>query len=179
MPLLSWALSYVRPYWRRVVAVAALTLLQVGLGALEPWPLKLVIDYVLGHHPLPAPLDGVAWLTSAGTFELLAIFVSFGALLQLTHQVAAAFGVRLQSETGQRMVYDLRYRLLDHLQSLSLQHYISTSTGDAVYRVDVDAYSIENLAMSGILPIVSAAMTLTVMFAVLARLDLQVALLSL
>ena len=75
---------------------------------------------MLGHHPLPSPLDGVSWLSGAGTLELLALFVGLGALLQLTHQVAAAFGVRLQSETGQRMVYDLRYRLLDHLQNGSL-----------------------------------------------------------
>ena len=32
---------------------------------------------------------------------------------------------------GQRMVYDLRYRLFAHLESLGLHHHITTSTGDA------------------------------------------------
>ncbi|HUR32754.1 MAG TPA: ABC transporter ATP-binding protein [Vicinamibacterales bacterium] len=179
-PLLTWALSYVRPYRGRVAGVAALTLLQVGLGALEPWPLKLVIDYVLGQHDLPEPVRGWAFSMTAGnSVALLVTFVATGVVLQLIHQVASAFGVRLQTETGQRMVYDLRYRLLDHLQSLGLQHHITTSTGDAVYRVDVDAYSIENLAMSGVLPLLSSAITLIVMFSVLATLDLSVALLSL
>ena len=45
------------------------------------------------------------------------------------------------------MVYDLRARLFEHLQALGLQHHITTNTGDAVYRIDVDSYSIENLVM--------------------------------
>lgn len=169
-----------RPYRTRVAGVGFLVLLQVGLGALEPWPLKIVIDYVLGSHELPQPLR--AWannIAGDSTVSLLVLFVVAGVVLQLLHQVASAIGVRLQTDTGQRMVYDLRYRLLDHLQSLGLQHHITTSTGDAVYRVDVDTYSLENLAMSGVFPLVSSVITLVVMFTILVRLDLSVALLSL
>src|SRR5262249_55609880 len=48
-----------------------------------------------------------------------------------------------------------------------------------VYRVDVDAYAIENLVMSGIFPVATSIVTLTVMFVVLLRIDVTVALLSL
>ncbi len=179
-PLLPWTLSYMRPYRGRVVLVGLLMLLQVGLGALEPWPLKIVIDYVLGSHDLPAPLKDWAFgITGGGATALLILFVLTGVALQLVHQVASAVGVRLQTETGQRMVYDLRYRLLDHLQSLGLHHHVTTSTGDAVYRVDVDSYAIENLAISGVFPLASSVITLVVMFAILVNLDVSVALLSL
>ena len=77
------------------------------------------------------------------------------------------------------MVCDLRYKLLTHLQSLGLLHHITTSTGDSVYRIDVDTYSLENLAMSGVFPLASSIITLVVMFTVLVKLDLSVALLSL
>ena len=179
-PLLPWTLSFMRPYRGRVAGVGLLMLLQVGLGALEPWPLKIVIDYVLGQHELPEVLRPWAIDISGGTtLGLLVLFVLIGVALQLVHQVASAVGVRLQTDTGQRMVYDLRYRLLEHLQSLGLNHHITTNTGDAVYRVDVDSYSIENLAISGVFPLASSIITLVVMFAVLARLDMSVALLSL
>jgi ATP-binding cassette subfamily B protein len=179
-PLLPWTLSFMRPYRGRVVGVALLMLLQVGLGALEPWPLKIVIDYVLGQHDLPQPLRSWAFaIVGASAMGLLILFVGAGVALQLVHQVASAVGVRLQTDTGQRMVYDLRYRLLDHLQSLGLHHHITTSTGDAVYRVDVDSYSIENLAISGVFPLATSIITLIVMFAVLVKLDVTVALLSL
>jgi ATP-binding cassette, subfamily B, bacterial len=179
-PLLQWTLSFMRPYRRRVIAVGLLMLLQVGLGALEPWPLKIVVDYVLGQHDLPEPLKGWAFAITGGTATaLLILFVAAGVVLQLIHQVASAVGVRLQTDTGQRMVYDLRYRLLAHLQALGLHHHVTTSTGDAVYRVDVDSYSIENLAISGIFPLATSVITLVVMFAVLLKLDVSVALLSL
>jgi len=179
-PLLPWTLSFMRPYRGRVAGVGLLMLLQVALGALEPWPLKIVIDYVLGQHELPQVLQPWALNISGGTtLGLLVLFVLLGVVLQLIHQVASAYGVRLQTDTGQRMVYDLRYRLLEHLQSLGLNHHITTNTGDAVYRVDVDSYSIENLAISGVFPLASSIITLVVMFAVLARLDMSVALLSL
>ena len=179
-PLLPWTLSFMRPYRGRVAGVGLLMLLQVALGALEPWPLKIVIDYVLGQHELPEVLQPWALNISGGTsLGLLVLFVLLGVVLQLIHQVASAYGVRLQTDTGQRMVYDLRYRLLEHLQSLGLNHHITTNTGDAVYRVDVDSYSIENLAISGVFPLASSIITLVVMFAVLVRLDVSVALLSL
>jgi ABC-type multidrug transport system fused ATPase/permease subunit len=169
-----------RPYRGRVISVGTLMLLQVALGALEPWPLKIVIDYVLGQHDLPQPLRDWAFsLVGTSTMALLVLFVLAGVALQLVHQLASAIGVRLQTDTGQRMVYDLRRRLLDHLQGLGLLHHITSSTGDAVYRVDVDSYSIENLAISGVFPLASSVITLVVMFAVLAKLDLSVALLSL
>src|SRR5262249_33478520 len=85
----------------------------------------------------------------------------------------------VQVDTGQRMVYDLRYRLFAHLESLGLHHHITTSTGDAVYRVDVDTYAIENLSMSGVFPLATSVITLIVMFAILVTRDLTVALLSL
>src|SRR3954468_9890719 len=112
-PLLPWTLSFMRPYRGRVAGVGLLMLVQVALGALEPWPLKIVIDYVLGQHELPEVLRPGALSMSGGTtLGLLVLFVLVGVVLQLIHQVASAVGVRLQTDTGQRMVYDLRYRLL-------------------------------------------------------------------
>jgi ATP-binding cassette subfamily B protein/subfamily B ATP-binding cassette protein MsbA len=54
-----------------------------------------------------------------------------------------------------------------------------TNTGDAVYRVDVDSYAIENLVMSGLFPLATSVTTLAVMFGILLTRDVTVALLSL
>jgi ATP-binding cassette subfamily B protein/subfamily B ATP-binding cassette protein MsbA len=112
-------------------------------------------------------------------FSLLVLFVALGVVVQIVNQFASALGTQVQIDTGQRMVYDLRYRLFAHLESLGLNHHITTSTGDAVYRVDVDAYSIENLSMSGVFPLATSIITLVVMFVILATRDVTVALLSL
>ncbi len=100
-------------------------------------------------------------------------------IVQVTNQLVSAYGTQVQVDTGQRMVYDLRRRLFRHLTALSLNHHITTSTADAVYRVDVDAYAIENLVMSGIFPLATSVISLTVMFGILLRLNVTIALLSL
>src|SRR5205085_962835 len=102
-----------------------------------------------------------------------------GVALQIVNQFVSAYGTQVQVDTGQRMVYDLRHRLFEHLTGLGLHHHITKSTADAVYRVDIDAYSIENLVMSGIFPLATSVTTLVVMFSILAYKDLTIALLSL
>jgi ATP-binding cassette subfamily B protein/subfamily B ATP-binding cassette protein MsbA len=182
LPLLPWTLSYLRPYRRRVLLLSLLLLLEIGLGALQPWPLKIVIDNVLDHetHPFPEPVRSwMATLTGGNLIAMLVIVVVGGVLLQVINQLVSAYGTQVQVDAGQRMVYDLRGRLFEHLQALGLHHHITTNTGDAVYRIDVDAYAIENLVMSGLFPLATAIITLLVMFAILMRLDLTVALLSL
>ena len=176
-------LSFVRPYRSRVVVLAVLLLAEIGLGALQPWPLSIVIDSILDRKPFPAPLVQVLpWLSAAVAehrFAVLIFVVISGVLLQVVNQLVSAYGTQVQVDTGQRMVYDLRYRLFEHLEGLGLHHHIVTSTGDTVYRVDVDAYSIENLVMSGLFPILTSTASLFVMFGILFRLDATVASLSL
>jgi ATP-binding cassette subfamily B protein len=179
-PLVMWTLSFLRPYKTRVALLVLLLLSEIGLGALQPWPLAVIIDYVLASHPVPEPY--ARWLQAiAGgdRFLLLIALVSAGVLLQVTNQLVSAYGTQVQVDTGQRMVYDLRRRLFEHLTGLSLHHHITTSTADAVYRVDVDAYAIENLVMSGIFPLATSITSLLVMFAILLRLNVTIALLSL
>jgi ATP-binding cassette subfamily B protein len=178
--LILWTLSFLRPYRKRVVILAALLLAEIGLGALQPWPLAIVIDYVLQGRALPQPF--ARWLIAihgGDRFVLLVIVVVAGVVVQITNQLVSAFGTQVQVDTGQRMVYDLRRRLFEHLTGLGLNHHITTSTADAVYRVDVDAYSIENLVMSGVFPLATSIISLIVMFAVLLRMNVTIALLSL
>ena len=178
--LLRWTLSFLGPYRGRVALLALLSVLEIGLGALQPWPLAVVVDNVLLKRPFTEPLRH--WLMAiagADQIRLLIVVVIAGVLLQVMNQFASMFHTQVQVDTGQRMVYDLRYRLFEHLQALGLHHHITTNTGDAVYRLETDAYSIENLVMSGIFPLASSIITLAVMFTILLRMDVVVALLSL
>jgi ATP-binding cassette, subfamily B, bacterial len=182
---LPWTLSFLRPYQKRVLLLIVLLLSEIGLGALQPWPLAIAVDYVLtpasaGGKTFPAWVQPwISGLMSDNRFLLLIAVVIAGVALQLVNQMVSAYGTQVQVDTGQRMVYDLRRRLFEHLTALGLQHHITTSTADAVYRVDVDAYAIENLVMSGIFPLATSIAALTVMFGVLLYMNVTIALLSL
>ena len=59
-------LRYVRPYWRALLVVLATMLAEVGLQLLRPWPLKILVDNVLGGHPIPSGLSTVTGDRYAG-----------------------------------------------------------------------------------------------------------------
>jgi ATP-binding cassette subfamily B protein/subfamily B ATP-binding cassette protein MsbA len=173
-------LAYLRPYKRQAALLSVLLATQIALGAAQPWPLKLIIDNVLGDQSFREPWRG--WLqtvSNGNVVVVLVLIVVGGVLLQVVNHFVTAYATQIQVDTGQRMVYDLRGRLFEHLQALGLQHHITTNTGDAVYRIDVDWYSIENLVMSGLLPLATSVISLVVMFVILLRIDVAVALLSL
>jgi ATP-binding cassette subfamily B protein/subfamily B ATP-binding cassette protein MsbA len=179
-PFVPWVLSFLVPHRGRVALLAVLLLLEIGLGALQPWPIAIAIDHVLGNAVFPAPVQSaIDAITHGNRLVFLVLVVLAGIALQLINQFVSAYGTQVQIDTGQRMVYDLRYRLFNHLQSLGLHHHITTSTSDAVYRVDIDAYSIENLVMSGVFPLATSVLTLILMFSILAYKDATIAWLSL
>jgi ATP-binding cassette subfamily B protein len=178
--LLRWTLSFLRPYRGRGFVLSVLLFLEIGLGLLGPWPFAITIDYVILKQALPWQFGHwAAAITGGNRNILLAIIVGGGVVFQLVNQLVTAYATQVQVDTGQRMVYDLRYRLFQHLQALGLYHHVTTNTADAVYRVDVDAYSIENLVMSGLFPLATSAILLIVMFGLLLRIDSGLALLSL
>jgi len=178
--LTRWTLSFLRPYRWRVSAIAVLSVAEIALAALAPWPLKLIVDNVLGDDPLPEPL--AALIASAGAVSpaaLLAIVVSAGLLLQIANEAVRMIHTQLQVDMGQRIVYGLRARLLEHLQALPLRHHILTPTADSVYRLDADAHCVDDLVIGGVFPLALALLNLCIMFGVLTYLDRTLALLSL
>jgi ABC-type multidrug transport system fused ATPase/permease subunit len=180
MTLAGWTLSLLRPYRARVAVIVALSLLEIGLAALAPWPLKAVVDNVLGGHALPSIVAGPAQALSGGsTVGLLAVIVIAGLVLQLTSELVLMLHTQIQVDTAQRLVYDLRRSLLSHLQALSLRHHVAARTADGVYRLETDAYCINDLVIGGVFPLAMAVIKLAVMFAILFRLDRTLALLSL
>ena len=180
MTLLRWTASFLRPYRARVGAVLGLSLVEIGLVTAAPWALKLIVDSVLGDRPLPAPLVALLPFTAdLGAIALLALFAGGGLLVELSAEAVRLAHTQIEVDMGQRVVHDLRIRLLEHLQALPLRHHLTHRTSDAVYRLDADTYCINDLVTGGALPIALAALHLGVMFAVVLTLDATLALLAL
>ena len=179
MAVIGWTLSFLRPYRTRVLAIAILSMAEIGLTALAPWPLKIVVDNVLGDHPLPERLAGLMASTAANRVALLVVVVVAGLLVQMANEVLRMIQTQLQVDTGQRIVYGLRARLLAHLQDLPLRHHILTRTADSVYRLDADAHCVDDLVIGGVFPLAAAVLNLGVMFVILVYLDPALGLLSL
>jgi len=170
----SQSVRYLRPYAGRFALAVAEVLLIGAVEVLKPWPLKIVIDNVVSGAPLRSewlPAMAPDALLVAACTSLVILYLGL-ALLQVTNNY-------LTISIGQRMVNDLRSRLFEHLQRLSLSFHLRRELGDLMMRVTYDTFSIQTIAMNGLFPILSATILLGGMFAVMIRMDATLTLIAL
>jgi ATP-binding cassette subfamily B protein len=141
---------------------------EVILRVLEPWPVKFVVDAVTAS--LGANL-GAASGTPKATAELLIacglMLVGLVALRALTSYLSTiAFAL-----VGSRVATDLRARVFDHVQALSLRYHSVSSAGDTVQRLVGDIGRLQDVAVTAGLPLVGNVITLIVLSGVMAWLD--------
>ncbi len=145
-----------------------------ALELLKPWPLKLIIDSVLGGAPLPwglAPDLGTGALLLAACAALVVIYAALGA----ANVLANITTIRI----GQRMVRDLRSDLYAHLHRLSMAFHSRAQAGDLLYRVTADTFALQTLTMNCLFPAASALILLVGMSVVMVQLDAELTLLAL
>src|SRR5213592_2500737 len=172
-------LRQARPYWLHFAGLFGIGLLARPVALLDPVPLKIVFDSVLGSHPLPVYVRAVlpsAVLGSAG-----ALLVAIGLLLGVAAltQLQALANRFMQAYVGERLVLGFRTQLVQHAQRLSLSYHDSKGSADSLYRIQQDAAVIDKIMVEGIIPFVAAAVTLAMMIVVTLRLDWQLALVAL
>jgi len=172
-------LAQARPYWPHLGILFAVGLLTTPIALLVPIPLKIVVDSVLGTHPLPGPLEG--WFPGAGHAPATGLAIAIGLLLGVTllAQVQSIGSAWLRAYVGEHLVLGFRARLLEQGQRLSLTYHDSTGTADTLYRIQHDAPALQYVAADGLIPFLSAAISLAAMITVTARLDWQLALVAL
>jgi ATP-binding cassette, subfamily B, bacterial len=173
-------LDQARPYWLHIVGVFLLSLLSSPLALLTPVPLKVVVDSVLGSHPVPGVLDGL--LPAAATRSDTAILVVTAGLVvavALLSQLQTLGSSLLSSYVGERLVLSFRARLFRHVQRLSLSYHDEQGTSDSTYRIQYDAPAIQYIAIDGLIPFVTAGITLVTMLYIVLRVDWQLGLVAL
>jgi ATP-binding cassette subfamily B protein len=177
--LLARILKETRRYWPHILGVFVLGLLSTPLALLGPVPLKIAVDSVLGTDPVPAILKPIvpagAQDSTSSLLVFAAVLVVVIALLAQIHSMATSL---LRSYTAEKIVLEFRARLFRHAQRLSLAYHDRIGTSDSIYRIQYDTNSLQYVAIDGIIPFVTAALTLVGMFWVSASLDLQLALVA-
>lgn len=167
-----------RSCWPHLLGIAGLSILSLPLTLLYPLPLKIVVDSVLGTQPLPHwMVIAIPGLRARGTSLEAAIAVLLGIALLVSVQGLASWW--LQTYTGEKLVWDFRARLLNHVQRLPLMFHDRYGATDSVYRIQHDAPSIQYVTIQGLVPLMTAVFTLVGMIVVTARLDLLLSLVAL
>lgn len=160
--LMRRLLGYLAPYkWRAVVALLAIVA-GVSFQLAQPVLVRRAIDDYMATGDLPG--------------------VGRVALLYLGTLVGAFIAEFIQTTTlqmlGQRIMYDLRRQVFDHLQRLDLAYYDRNPVGRLMTRVTSDVDAINDLFTSGVVSVFGDVLSLLGIVAVLISLDWRLALLT-
>src|SRR6059036_2123666 len=173
-------LRQARPYWLHLAVLFCIGLLASPVALLNPVPLKIVVDSVLGTRSLSPALQALLPAAIAGSRgALLAAAVGLLLAVAALAQLQALANKFMQAYVGERLVLSFRTQLVQQAQRLSLSYHDSKGAADSLYRIQQDAAVIDKIMVEGIIPFISAAITLGTMIVVTARLDWQLALVAL
>ena len=138
-----------RPHWRWVVGFLICIAIVSSLDSLFTFISKQIVD------------QGIVAGDAARLRQLASLYAGL-----ILVQAAAVFGfIYLAGVLGERVQYDLRKRLVDHLQNLSFSYFDRTPVGWIMSRVTSDSERIAQLVTWGLLDVTWAVLNiLTAMF---------------
>jgi ABC-type multidrug transport system fused ATPase/permease subunit len=154
--------ALLRPYRGRVVLMFV-ALLFATAAALAPPPLaKLAIDDAI----IPGELGALTWIVLAFVVSAL---VYWGASYAQTYLVGWV---------GQRALQDLRLRIFRHLQAMPVGFYERRQAGVLISRMTNDVQALDSLVTDSVVTLFQSSLMLVGTAAILAFLDLELALLT-
>ena len=112
-------ISFVNPYSHSFLVAVLLMLINSAAAVAGPYLVKVALDSgIQANNPIVLRQTVLLYLLAAGV-QWISIY----------------FRVNLMARVGQSIIYDLRARLFEHLQKLSLSFYNRYSVGKVITRI--------------------------------------------
>ncbi|HHY45165.1 MAG TPA: ABC transporter ATP-binding protein [Firmicutes bacterium] len=150
------------PYWKIYVITFILVFAITGMELVQPLIVKWIVDDIFGNRAWDRLLWGVLLMAGASA-------------------VAAALGYAQRygmSWAGQRIIFDIRNKLYEHLQQLSFSFYDKAQTGQLMSRVTADVEQTRNFLAHQIIRIVAATVRFIASIALMLSLDWRLTLVA-
>lgn len=166
-------LGYAKQQRSRFILIFFLTLAASALTALQPWPMKLLVDHVLEGKPQPEWLNNLAELfrLPLSNSGLLLLVVLGGLLLFVASSLFDAALTWGWTIAGRRVVYDLAEDLFARLQRRSLLFHSRNRVGDTMSRITVDCWAVHKVIDTLFFAPAHALLTIAIMVALMSALD--------
>ena len=172
-------LAFLRPHWKALSLALVAVTLEAVTDVLEPWPLKIILDYLLQGKHMPGWMTvAVGWVGQ----DKLAV-LNFAVLAVATIAIVGALSSYLEkyltTSVGQWVMHDLRRTVYHHIHRLSLAEHDEKRTGDLISRVTSDIEAIQTFITSALLGIFTNILTLAGIIGVMLYLNWRFTLISL
>jgi ATP-binding cassette, subfamily B, bacterial MsbA len=122
-------LGYLKPYTAQLATAVVCMAAVAGANALRIYLIKPLQDRVFQAHDWGMLRNLLWWVPT--------ISVALGIFSYLQNYLMASI--------GQRAIADLRKRMFDHLQSMSMDYFTATSTGKLMARFTNDLAALQNV----------------------------------
>ncbi len=155
-------LRYLRPYWASALLAVLLLLATAALSLVGPALTQQALDVAVPRRDLG--LLGTLGLLFLGALLLEFVFEYGGSILT--------------AYLGQRIMYDLRLQIFDHLQRLSIPYFDRHPVGRLMTRVTSDVETLNELFSSGLVTVFGDVFTLFAIMAMMLYQDWRLALVA-
>lgn len=163
-------LQFVKPYKYRIFATIIVGIIKFGIPMLIPLLIKYAIDGVINNHALTTD-EKVHHLTIAIGIALF-IFVIVRPPIEFIRQYLAQW-------TSNKILYDIRKKLYNHLQALSARFYANNQVGQVTSRVINDVEQTKDFILTGLMNIWLDCITIIIALSIMFFLDVKLTLAAL
>jgi ABC-type multidrug transport system fused ATPase/permease subunit len=156
-------LRYLGPYWWTELEILVCMCIAVALTLIDPLVIKALIDNVF--------IEKNYGLLKIIMIVLLGLYVVRGLFNMIT--------AYLYNFAGQRIIFDIRSQLFQHLEKLHMGFYSQTRIGEIIARVNDDVASLQEIVTTAFVNLITDLLTVIAILAVLIYLDWKLTLVSL
>jgi len=175
--LMRRLLTYLAPYRLAVVVSVVAILVKAVCDVSGPYLIAVAIDRYMTGHPTTKSAWMVHWLSAnpwTGITQIASIYM--GALL--ISYFCEFTQTYLMQWTGQKIMFDLRSQIFNHLQRMHVAFYDRNPVGRLVTRLTSDVDALNEMFTSGVVAIFEDVFTLAFIVAVMLRMKWWLALLT-
>ena len=161
-------MKYVKPYTWQIILTIIIGIIKFAIPLLIPLILKYVIDNIIqGDMSQAEKTTQLLWIMGISFFVFL--------LLRPPIEYARQYLAQL---VGSKILYDLRDRLFDHIQRLSLKFYSNTKTGEIISRVIHDVEQTKTFVITGLMNIWLDMVTILIAISIMLTMDVKLTIVS-
>ena len=163
--MLRFVGGLIRPYRSTLAVILLCMLVETAMSLATPWPLKIILDNVIGDHRLTPWLHHLLrpMLERGDKLHIAALAAVALVVIAIVGSAASYIDNYYTESVGQWVAHDLRMRLYQHLQRLSLRYYSTHETGTILSTLTTDIQTIQGFASSSTLNILVDLLTILCM----------------
>jgi len=155
-------LKYLKPYWFQMLIVFAIIILSSVMGLLPSLITAQIIDKaILGKD-----------------FELLIKLVILAIITLAASNIVGVFESYINSWISQRIVYDMKNEMFEHLQAMPHSFFTSEKQGDIITRMNSDISGVSSVISMTLTNIVSNICTVVTTIVALFNIDAKLSIIG-